>query len=38
MNGFDVDAGVTLVHEFNRDFKRDANNLNALVGVRYLLR
>ncbi|HEX2721382.1 MAG TPA: hypothetical protein VHM24_00590 [Gemmatimonadaceae bacterium] len=38
MNGFDVNAGVNLVYEFNRDFNRDAANLNALFGVRYLLR
>ncbi len=38
MNGFDVNAGLNLVYEFNRDYKRDAINLNALVGVRYLMR
>lgn len=38
MNGFDVSAGLTLAHELNRDFQRDATNLNALIGVRYLMR
>ena len=38
MKGFDVNAGLTLVHELNRDFERDATNVNALVGVRYLMR
>jgi len=37
VKGFDIDAGLTMVREFNRDFKRDATNLNALVGVRYLI-
>lgn len=37
MKAFDLNAGMNLVYEFNRDYKRDAVNLNALVGVRYLL-
>ena len=35
--GVELTGGLTFVHEFNRDFKADANNLNALVSVRYLL-
>lgn len=31
---YDVTAGVTAVYEFNRDFRADAFNLNATVGVR----
>ena len=38
MRGFDLTGGVTFVRELNRDFKRDATNINALVGVRYLMR
>lgn len=38
MRGIDVTAGLTLVRELNRDFRRDATNVNALVGVRYLMR
>ncbi|MEO8577387.1 MAG: hypothetical protein ABI556_11825 [Gemmatimonadales bacterium] len=37
MKGFDLNGGLNFVYEFNRDFKRDASNLNALVGVRYQL-
>ena len=37
MKGFDLNAGLNLVYEFNRDYRGDAVNLNALVGVRYLL-
>jgi hypothetical protein len=33
----EITGGLTFVREFNRDFKRDANNLNAQFGVRYLL-
>jgi hypothetical protein len=33
----ELTGGLTFVREFNRDFKRDANNLNAQFGVRYLL-
>jgi hypothetical protein len=33
----ELTGGLTLVREFNRDFKRDATNLNAQFGVRYLL-
>jgi hypothetical protein len=31
---YDIAAGVTAVYEFNRDFGRDAVNLNATLGVR----
>lgn len=31
---YDVLARVTAVYEFNRDFRRDAFNLNLIVGVR----
>jgi len=34
---YELTYGLTLVRELNRDFKRDATNVNALVGVRYLL-
>ena len=34
---FEVTTGLTLVRELNRDFIRDATNINALVGVRYLI-
>lgn len=37
MKGFDVTGGLTFVYEFNRDFRSDATNLNALLGVRYLV-
>ena len=37
MKGFDLNAGLHFVYEFNRDYKRDAVNLNALIGARYLL-
>jgi hypothetical protein len=33
----ELTGGLTFVREFNRDFKRDASNLNAQFGVRYLL-
>ena len=38
MHGFDVNAGLTFVRDFNRNFKADVTNVNALVGVRYILR
>lgn len=38
MRGFDVTGGMTVVYELNRDFRSDATNLNALLGVRYILR
>jgi hypothetical protein len=38
MKGFDVTGGLAYVYEFNRDFKADATNLNAQLGVRYDLR
>jgi hypothetical protein len=37
MNSFELTGGLTLVREFNRDFIKDETNINALVGVRYLL-
>ncbi len=37
MQGFEVTTGLKLVHEFNRDFKSDATNVNAMLGVRYLI-
>jgi hypothetical protein len=37
MSGFELTAGLTFVHELNRDFIRDATNVNALVAVRYLI-
>ncbi|MDO8502290.1 MAG: hypothetical protein Q7S20_10650 [Gemmatimonadaceae bacterium] len=38
MGGFDLTGGLIFVREFNRDFRRDASNLNALLGVRYIVR
>jgi len=38
MRGFDLTGGLTFVYEFNRDFRSDATNLNALLGVRYIVR
>jgi hypothetical protein len=38
LRGFDVTGGLTMVYELNRDFKRDATNLNAQAGVRYNIR
>ncbi|HUQ48643.1 MAG TPA: hypothetical protein VM053_10415 [Gemmatimonadaceae bacterium] len=35
MGAFDVSWGLTLVRDFNRNFKSDVTNLNALAGVRY---
>ena len=35
--GMEITGGLTLVRELNRDFRSDATNLNALLGVRYLL-
>lgn len=35
MTGFDVNWGLTIVRDFNRNFKSDVTNLNAIVGVRY---
>jgi len=37
IRGFDVTGGLTLVRDFNRNFRADVTNLNALVGVRYNL-
>ena len=33
---FEITTGLTFVRELNRDFIRDATNVNALIGVRYL--
>lgn len=38
MSEFEFTYGVTLVRELNRDFKSDATNINALLGLRYLVR
>jgi hypothetical protein len=38
MHAFDLDVGLTLVRDFNRNFIADVTNLNALVGIRYVLR
>jgi len=35
---YDITTGLTAVYELNRDFKRDAFNLNLIVGVRADLR
>jgi hypothetical protein len=35
---YDILAGVTAVYELNRDFRRDAFNLNAIVSVRTAIR
>lgn len=37
MRGLDVTGGLTLVRDFNRNFRTDVTNVNALVGVRYNL-
>ena len=34
---YELTYGLTLVRELNRDFIRDETNLNALIGVRYLI-
>jgi hypothetical protein len=34
---YELTYGLTFVRELNRDFVRDASNLNAVVGVRYLI-
>ena len=34
---YEFTGGLTFIRELNRDFLRDASNLNALVGVRYLI-
>lgn len=38
LSRLELSAGATLVREFNRDFRANAWNLNAIVGVRYHLR
>lgn len=35
---YELTYGLNLMRDFNRDFKSDKTNLNALVGVRYLIR
>lgn len=35
MGAFDVNWGFTLVRDFNRNFKADVTNINALAGFRY---
>ena len=37
VTGFDINGGLTIVRELNRNFKSDAYNLNALISVRYLI-
>ena len=37
LRDFELTSGLTVVREFNRDFKADATNVNALVSVRYLI-
>src|ERR1019366_7752724 len=37
MRRFDLNGGLTLVRDFNRNFASDVTNLNAIVSVRYLL-
>jgi hypothetical protein len=37
MRDFEVSTGLILVRELNRDFLRDETNVNATVGVRYLI-
>jgi hypothetical protein len=34
---YEITYGLTLVRDFNRDFKSDKTNVNALAGVRYLI-
>ena len=34
---YELTYGVTLVRELNRDFKHDVTNLNAIIGLRYLI-
>ena len=35
MGAFDVNWGLSFVRDFNRNFKADVTNINALAGVRY---
>lgn len=37
MNSFELTYGLTLVRDFNRDFKSDVTNVNAVLGVRYVI-
>lgn len=34
---YELTYGLTLVRDFNRDFKSDKTNVNVLLGVRYLI-
>lgn len=38
MGPFDLNGGLTLARDFNRNFQSDVTNVNALVGVRYNVR
>jgi hypothetical protein len=38
MDAIDVTGGLTFVRDFNRNFTRDVNNLNATLSVSYKLR
>ncbi|HEY8164932.1 MAG TPA: hypothetical protein VIF83_05190 [Gemmatimonadaceae bacterium] len=38
LEAFDVTGGLTFVRDFNRNFTRDVNNLNATLSVSYKLR
>lgn len=38
LSSMDVTSGATLVREFNRDFRLDTWNLNALIEARFRLR
>ena len=37
ISGFDVTAGLAFVRSFNREFSRDAANINAILGARYVM-
>lgn len=37
IRGFDVTTGLTFVRSFNREFSRDAANINAILGARYVM-
>jgi hypothetical protein len=37
ISDFEVTTGLTLVREFNRDFRSDATNVNAILSARYLI-
>lgn len=38
LSSMDITSGATLVREFNRDFRLDTWNLNALIEARFRLR